>query len=73
MIGEFTGTALDVTPFDSRWKSEVPSFMPERYLVSCFLAGRGRPFDFGLIDRKKLYGPDWCGPQGWRCEVQARP
>ena len=70
LLDEFTGTPYDVTRFDSRWVPEVPSYMPERYLVSCFPASRGRPFDFGLIDRKALYGPDWCGPQGERCEVR---
>ena len=45
--------------------------MDERYLVSSLPARRGRPFSFDLIDRKKLYGPDWCGPQGERCRVKA--
>ena len=70
-VQEFYGTFYDITRFDSRWVPEVDSYMDERFLVSCFPAGRGRPFDFGLIDRKKLYGPDWCGPQGWRCRVNA--
>ena len=71
MLTDFDGTVFDVTRFDSRWVPEVDSVMDERYLVSCFPAGRHRPFDFGLIDRKALYGPDWCGPQGWRCRVNA--
>ena len=71
MLEEFDGTPCDVTRFDSRRVPEVDSIMGERYLVSCFPAGRGRPFDFGLIDRKRLYGPDWCGPGGARCEVKA--
>lgn len=71
MLEEFTGTPYDVTRFDSRWVPEVDSIMDERYLVSCFPAGRGRPFGFGLIDRKRLYGPDWCGPGRARCRVDA--
>lgn len=70
---EFYGTPYDVTRFDSRWVPEVDSLMAERFLVSCIPASRGRPFDFGLIDRKKLYGPDWCGAQGARCVVKAGP
>lgn len=69
MIEEFTGSALEVTRFDNRVKPEVPSSMDERYLVSCIPEGRGRKFSFGLIDRKALYGPDWCGPGGDRCEI----
>ena len=71
MLEEFTGTPYDVTRFDSRWVPEVDSIMDERYLVSCLTAGPGHPFAFGLIDRKRLYGPDWCGPGGARCRVAA--
>lgn len=70
MIEEFTGSALEVTRFDNRMKPETPSIMGERYLVSCIPEGRGRKFSFGLIDRKKLFGPDWCGPGGDRCEIR---
>ena len=71
MLEEFTGTAYDVARFDSRWVPEVDSIMEERYFVSCLAAGRGHPFAFGLIDRKRLYGPDWCRPGNARCEVRA--
>lgn len=71
MLEEFDGTPYDVTRFDSRLVPEVDSVMDERYLVSCSPAGRGRPFDFGLIDRKASYGPDWCGPGRARCRVKA--
>lgn len=72
-LADYDGTPYDITRFDSRYVPEVDSIMDERYLVSCFPEGRGRAFDFGLIDRKKLYGPDWCGPQGDRCRVRATP
>ncbi len=71
MLEEFDGTPYDVTRFDSRWVPEVDSIMDERYLVSCFPAGRGRVFSFGLLDRERLYGPDWCGPGRARCRVDA--
>ena len=71
MLADYDGTPYDITRFDSRVVPEVDSSMDERYLVSCFPARRGRPFSFDLIDRKKLYGPDWCGPQGERCRVKA--
>ena len=71
MLEEYSGTPYDITRFDSRVVPEVDSIMDERFLVSCFPAGRGRPFDFGLIDRKRLYGHDWCGPSGRRCRVLA--
>lgn len=70
MIEEYSGSALDITRLDSREKPEAPSFMSERYLVSCIPEGRGRKFSFGLIDRKALYGPDWCGPGGDRCDIR---
>ena len=70
LLAEFDGTPYDVTRFDNRVKPEVPSSMDERYLVSCIPEGRGRKFSFGLIDRKALYGPDWCGPGGERCRVR---
>lgn len=71
LLAEYDGTPYDITRFDNRFVPEVDSIMDERYLVSCFPEGRGRPFDFGLIDRKKLYGPDWCGPQSQRCRIKA--
>ena len=70
LLAEFDGTPYEVTRFDNRVKPEVPSSMDERYLVSCIPEGRGRKFSFGLIDRKALYGPDWCGPGGDRCEIR---
>lgn len=70
-LAEYDGTPYEITRFDSRVVPEVDSTMRERYLVSCFPVGRGRPFDFGLIDRRKLYGPDWCGPHSERCEIKA--
>ena len=71
MLAEYDGTPYEITRFDSRVVPEVDSTMDERYLVSCFPEGRGRAFDFGLIDRKKHYGPDWCGPERARCRVAA--
>jgi hypothetical protein len=70
-LKEYDGTPYDITRFDSRVVPEVDSIMDERYLVSCLPAGRERPFSFGLIDRERLYGPDWCGPKGERCRVKA--
>jgi hypothetical protein len=64
------GAATDVTLEDAGYVPEVPfSIMPERFLVFCVSQGRERQFSLGLIDRRALYGPDWCGPQARRCEM----
>ena len=69
MIEQYSGSLWDVTSFSDREIFDTPTSMSQRYLVSCLPAERGHPFSFGLIDRKALYGPDWCGPGGTRCEV----
>ena len=68
-LAEVDAPNTDITEVESGFIPESPSFMAQRYLVSCLPAERGHPFSFGLIDRKALYGPDWCGPGGTRCEV----
>ncbi len=70
LLAEIDGAATEVTLEDAGYVPEVPfSFMPERFLVSCVPEGRERQFSLGLIDRRARHGPDWCGPQAWRCEM----
>lgn len=70
LLVEIDGAATDATLEDEGYVPEVPfSIMPERFLVSRVPEGRERHFSLGLIDRRALYGPDWCGPPERRCEM----